>query len=942
MRIVIDLQACQSTGSRNRGIGRYSLALAQAMARQATYQEIYLLLSKRFPETIAPIQKAFQDILPPEQIITFDVPASIAEAEPSNHWRLHAAERIRENAIANLKPDIVHVSSLFEGFGDDTVTSVGLLETHLKTAVTLYDLIPLIHAQLYLENDQIRQWYHRKIDSLKEAELLLAISSYSRQEAISVLERSEDSVINLSAAADEHFQRVDYTQDQARKLCDKYGLERPFIVYTGGIDTRKNIEGMIEAYAGLPASIRASHQLAIICSVRPEDKERLLRLSRFQGLSEGEVVFTGYVPNEDLILLYNLCELFVFPSLYEGFGLPALEAMACGAPVIGSNTSSIPEVIGRQDALFNPTKIDEITASMYRALTDDQFQSSLRQHGPKQAASFSWDQSALRALEAFESLHAKYISQHSTQVQVPNRRPHLAFVSPLPPEKSGIANYSFELLPELAHFYEITLVINQVEVKDDWLTNKFSIRDVAWFENHAQQFDRIIYQIGNSSFHEHMFALVEQHPGIVVLHDFYLSHILHHVSSINSGLPSFYSKLYESHGYSALLKTRREGIESAVWNYPCNKTVLDHAIGVIVHSQFAEDSARKAYGAFYTQSWKIVRQIYSSPSKIERKSARSKLNLSNNDWLICSFGHVGPIKLNHRLVDAWLSSSLALDHRCFLVFVGENQNDGYGRSLIDKIKKSGLEDRIYVTGFIESEQYRDYLMAADAAVQLRHFSRGETSRAVLEAMAYGLPLIVNDVETIAEYPDDIFVRLPKHFSEQALVAALEKIYRDSDLRDQLRESGQRYILENHAPRDIGKQYYQAVEEIYENSPYVRYERLLKSLRKIKTSITPGKEDSIAVASAIAYNHIWKGQKQLFVDISSVISNQVQTLQVLDLIQSMLFHVVEFSSSEYRIEPVFFDGKNYRYARSFMLQIIGVDAPNLNDDIIDVSHGDLFL
>ena len=118
-------------------------------------------------------------------------------------------------------------------------------------------------------------------------------------------------------------------------------------------------------------------------------------------------MLTGFVPEEDLLVLYNLCKAFVFPSWHEGFGLPALEAMSCGRAVIGANTSSVPEVIGRDDALFDPMSDSSIAAKLEEVLTNDAFRSELERHGLEQAKRFSWDASAQRAIAAFEALHAR-------------------------------------------------------------------------------------------------------------------------------------------------------------------------------------------------------------------------------------------------------------------------------------------------------------------------------------------------------------------------------------------------------------------------------------------------------------------------------------------------------------------------------------------------------
>ena len=122
------------------------------------------------------------------------------------------------------------------------------------------------------------------------------------------------------------------------------------------------------------------------------------------GLIDGEILFTDYVTDDELIALYNLCSVFVFPSWYEGFGLPALEAMACGAVVIGANTTSLPEVIGNPDALFEPFDCDDIAAKMAQVLEDETFREGVRAYGLLQAKMFSWDLTARRAITAFESI----------------------------------------------------------------------------------------------------------------------------------------------------------------------------------------------------------------------------------------------------------------------------------------------------------------------------------------------------------------------------------------------------------------------------------------------------------------------------------------------------------------------------------------------------------
>ena len=547
MKLVIDLQAAQSTANGNRGIGRYSLALAEAMLRNAGRHNIWIALNNSLPDTIEPLRAKFDSLLPQEHIIVWEAPTPVAEAEPANDWRRRTGEILRESFLASLEPDIVHTSSLFEGLGDNAITSVGAFASGAATAVTLYDLIPLIHSDAHLVNPTVGTWYRRKLASLRRAGLWLAISESSRREGIDWLDLPAEKVVNISAAADARFRQVRLTDTDRESLRRRYGLSRPFVMYTGGIDPRKNIEGMIDAYALLPNNIRRAHQLAIVCAAQPDAISVLKQHAGKQGLDDDELILTGFVSDDDLLGLYNICSGFCFPSIHEGFGLPALEAMQCGAPTIGSNVSSIPEVIGRADALFDPRDKSEIATRLFQLLTDVDYRKSLIEHGLRQANIFSWEECARRAWAAFEMQQNELRAKDSSFSQVALEKRHrLAYVSPLPPERTGIADYSAELLPELARHYDIDVIVAQSSVTDPWITANCAVRDVAWFDTNAHHYDRILYHFGNSVFHQHMFELLESHPGVVVLHDFFLSGIIAHLD-VTNGKPGFWTHaLFES------------------------------------------------------------------------------------------------------------------------------------------------------------------------------------------------------------------------------------------------------------------------------------------------------------------------------------------------------------------------------------------------------------
>jgi len=409
MRIVIDLQAAQ-TESRFRGIGRYSMAFAKAVCEHRGKHEILIALNGFFKETIEPIRGAFDGLLPQENIRVWYAPGPFQawcseEQEEANERRRRIAEYLREDFLKSLHPDLIHISSMIEGYEDSGVTSIKKMDQCTPVSITAYDLIPLYNPDHYLKpNPQFAAFYHEKLEQLKRADLLLAISDSSTKEHLESLGLSESQVINKLGAMDEAFKPLTLDQGEALSIYQKFSIQRPYILYTGGADERKNLPRLIQAFSGLPTSLRGGHQLLLAGRMPEFEILKLKKEATKAGLRKDELIFTNYVSDQELIQLYNLATVFVFPSWHEGFGLPALEAMACGTPTIASNTSSMPEIIGLKAALFDPFDIPAITALLAKVLEDHEFRERLCQHALKRSAQFSWDNTAKRALRAWEEL----------------------------------------------------------------------------------------------------------------------------------------------------------------------------------------------------------------------------------------------------------------------------------------------------------------------------------------------------------------------------------------------------------------------------------------------------------------------------------------------------------------------------------------------------------
>lgn len=402
MKILIDLQSCQS-GSRLGGIGRYSMNLTKAIIEESGSHEVWVLLNNQIPATVKWIRDALSDLLPQNRIITFESVSRTNELNSKDIFRTKSGELCRQAFIAALKPDFVLITSLFEGLGDDAVLSVEKKESEHKTAVILYDLIPLVQKDKYLVSDETRNHYMRKLESLCKADVLLAISEFSRNEGLDVLKLEPERIINISSAISDEFKPVEISPQERTAFLQKMGIKKNFLMYIGSFDQRKNHRALIKAFSLIPKEIRGRYELVIAGNGWDAIYKELRDFALKCNLSMDEVNFVGHIADQDLLKLYNLCDLFVFPSLFEGFGLPILEAMSCGKPAIGSNSTSIPEVIGHPDALFDPTSPSSIAEKITEVLTNPDLYDLLSKHALQHSSLFSWNSSAIKAISAMET-----------------------------------------------------------------------------------------------------------------------------------------------------------------------------------------------------------------------------------------------------------------------------------------------------------------------------------------------------------------------------------------------------------------------------------------------------------------------------------------------------------------------------------------------------------
>lgn len=398
MRIVVDFQAAQ-TGSRFRGIGRYSTELVRAIAKLAQHDEVILALNGAFPETIEPIRAEFDGLIPHRNIRVWHAPETGGASVGDNKALREIARIIREFYLRSLEPDLILICSVFEGLDDPAVVTVKRYVRDVPTAAIFYDLTPLIMPDERLRRDaSARRWYRDMLGELSKCDLLLSISENSRMDLLRLLDYPADKVTTILGGVDAKFTPAASSAGSSNVL-NRYGITKPFVLYVGGFEPNKNLGSLLQSLALLKPDLLGRFQMVIAGKREPGDAKRLETLVPNQSVAS-MLKPIGHVPEEDLLALYRQCELFVFPSLREGLGLPPAEAMACGAPTITSNRTSLPEVVGNEGALFDPEKPEEIASAIERALMDPAFRKELAAKGLARARELTWEKSAAAALQA--------------------------------------------------------------------------------------------------------------------------------------------------------------------------------------------------------------------------------------------------------------------------------------------------------------------------------------------------------------------------------------------------------------------------------------------------------------------------------------------------------------------------------------------------------------
>jgi glycosyltransferase involved in cell wall biosynthesis len=580
----------------------------------------------------------------------------------------------------------------------------------------------------------------------------------------------------------------------------------------GGHHYTKNFDRVMESFSRMAEAHRSRHQLAIVCSLLPEEQQALMDMARGLAIAD-RLVLTNYVTDSQLLALYNGATALLYPSLYDGFGLPVLEAMSCGLPVVTSTTASVPEVAGEAAILVDPCDVQETAEALDAVLADEDLRAQMREKGLKQAHKFSWEKAARETVAAYSKVRER---KRKASEGVSGTSLRLAYFSPLNPQKSGISDYSEQLLPHLADYADIDIFVDGYQPSTEGIGDRFRTYDYRAFEEMSghRKYHLVVYQMGNSAFHEYMYQTLLTHPGAVILHDFVLHGFIRHVTFLRGEKDKYLAEVEFCEGKEAREQVEAQLAEGIidVFTYPLNKRVVGASKGIVVHSDWAKRRLEEQEGhppVVRIHHGTTIETI--APGLLS--TLRTKLRLHRDLFLVGCFGRITGAKRVDTVLGAF-SRFVRFRPRSLLLIVGELPPD-LEDSLPRMIDDLGLRYRTRITGHVEWEMFQDYMRVSDLFINLRHPTAGETSGTLIRLLGMGKPGLVSNLAQNQEIPDDCCWRVDVDETEEDLLLAyMVELAANEPLRKKMGENALAYLSEQgYGWERVAKAYMEFLEQL---------------------------------------------------------------------------------------------------------------------------------
>ncbi len=761
MTVVYDLLGVQSRDHGERGIARYVLQLGLAIERRRPGLIDQFLMHPGLP-----------------------LPAS-AEALIATGRVIRTDERRHERTP--MAGGVFIAGSPFEAFH---FTSDHILPDYARgpawrRLAVVHDVIPGLFPELYLQTIENKHYYQARLNALRSFDRFVTNSVATLDDTIEMLDLDRSELTVIGGGADARFRppAAGHEATAAALITEGVidGLAPEYVLFPTGMDPRKNIERMIHAYGRLPSALRRRHQLVLVCRLSEPDLEIVMGWAAEAGLGD-ELLITGYVDDDTLCRLYQGAHLVVFPSYYEGFGLPALEAMRCGAPVICADATSLIEVQPLAEARFDPLDIDDIADAVRRALADGELRHRLR---TQELPPFTWEVAADRTAAVVDELLAELDDR---RIEIGPARPSLAVFSPLPPQQTPAASYTYRMVEALRRRCDVTVFVD-THPSHVWAPEGVSIEPVKNYgplTASGAAFDQTLYVLGDNLLHIAAYQALREHPGPVLFFDPQLTELFGEARRAAPELlrgPTVGSTL--AHLYPGRYRVEVEAMEAIP---PASAA----RFGILMAAEAAELARPALAHADHTtrllalDTGVEVEHLgpIPCPDAVERVPPPEP---TDGAAMIVSFGMVTPARQPERLIEA-MTAVHRTSPAARLRFVGPVEA-GYRAELEQLIVTRGLGDAVELTGPVDNRTLGVFQREATIAVQLTTTGDTETAAEVAQLLALGVPTVTTGAGPLTEIPADAITRVVPDVVGAELAETITGLLLDTDRRNEVVAAG---------------------------------------------------------------------------------------------------------------------------------------------------------
>jgi len=758
-RVVIDLVAPQSPSYRERGIARHGLDFTRAVLDGHADLVAGVLVHPELPPAAG-----LDDLIATGKVST--VPDWPGEG------------------------GVFHVTSAFELEVPARALWPRLASTRrMWLAVTVYDLIPDIFPELYLMDPGLRRRWRACREMVRAADHVFTLSESGAADVVERLGVAESRVTVIGAAHGERFRLPDSRASAlAMARAGVSGLGEHFIVYNGAIDPRKNVDRLLDAYAALPGRVRARWQLVLVCRTDALQRNHYELRACELGI-EQNLLLPGYVDDDVLVSLYQSADLAVFPSLYEGYGLPVVEAQACGAPAIASDNSSLRELV-IPEARFDPLDTAAIASAMERALTDPGLRSRLLDHGgrPRQ----TWADVADRAAGVYRRLIEQGPPADGTGPDgrmAPGRRgggrpirpgwrrrPAVALVSAGSSSGTEFGMWAERLAAALGRHGEVDVYSGDASARPPSLLARLA----PW----RGGYDAVYVCLADDAQHaEALGLLLAGQRAIVLADDLRMTEVYQRAASrglVPGGFVASLRQMYPglasdiaADGSLGADVARRHGILMA-------REVIAAADRFLLTSSFAAALARVEARPEHRERVGVLPFACPPPVGPEVRAEQP--------GLVGAIGQVPSAEVGTVVAAFAALSSRRPD--ALLVVLG-TADDHDRQRWTAEVASAGIADRVEVTGPLDDRQRRAWLTRCSVALHLSVTQASRIPSVIGDCLAAGVATVASDIGPLRDLPAGL-VKVPIGADDEAVAAAVEGLLDDPQRRGQVGSEGRSF------------------------------------------------------------------------------------------------------------------------------------------------------